>query len=215
MDQGLDKNIGRRAFLGLMAAGIGALFLGEDLFSWLSSRGGSAGNHGFRINSVAPAPDFDERAWRLAVDGLVENPLSLTFAEFRDIARTEVVRDFYCVEGWGVEQVRWRGVLMSEIMNLARVEPQVTHFIFYSGDGIYTDSLTREEALRSDTLLVHMLNGELLPKDLGQPVRLILPGNYGYKYVKWVVRVEAVALGPEGYQGYWEQRGYPADGTIS
>lgn len=216
VEQGLDKNIGRRAFLGMMAAGIATLFVGKDLFSWLSGGGGGSGeNHGFRINSVVRAPEFDEGSWRLSVDGLVRNPLSLTFSEFKDLAQTELVRDFYCVEGWGVEQVRWKGVRMSDIMDLTQIQPEVTHFIFYSSDGVYTDSVTVEEALRPDTMLVYMLNGELLPKDLGRPVRLILPGNYGYKYVKWVFRVEAAALGVEGYKGYWEERGYPADATIS
>jgi DMSO/TMAO reductase YedYZ molybdopterin-dependent catalytic subunit len=42
----------------------------------------------------------------------------------------------------------------------------------------------------------------------------VLPGNYGYKYVKWVVRVEAAALGQQGYKGYWESEGYPQDATI-
>jgi DMSO/TMAO reductase YedYZ molybdopterin-dependent catalytic subunit len=47
---------------------------------------------------------------------------------------------------------------------------------------------------------------------MGQPLRLTLPDNYGYKYVKWVVRVEAIAA--EDYSGYWEDRGYPSDASM-
>jgi DMSO/TMAO reductase YedYZ molybdopterin-dependent catalytic subunit len=215
-----DKPIGRRAFLGLVVAGVAALFLGKDLFSWIgraggSSEGGSQGTEGFRINSVAPAPEFDESAWRLTVDGLVASPLSLTFSDFTALPQVERTQDFYCVEGWGVNGVRWGGITVSTLMERAGVDSQVTHLIFHSSDSVhYTDSLTMEEARSPDTLLVHTVNGEPLPHNMGSPVRLIIPGKYGYKSVKWVVRVEAVALGSEGYSGYWEQYGYPADATI-
>jgi sulfoxide reductase catalytic subunit YedY len=210
-----DKPIGRRAFIVLIVGGIAALFLGRDLFASIFSRGKRAvGTEGFRINSIAPAPGFDESTWRLSVEGLVQKPLNLTFAEFLELPQAEPVRDFYCVEGWGAEDVTWTGVKLSGLTKLAGVDSQATHLVFHSGDGTYTDSLTLEEALRSDTLLAHRLNGEPLTKDMGSPLRLVLPGSYGYKYVKWVVRIEALTLGPEGYQGYWEQRGYPADATI-
>jgi DMSO/TMAO reductase YedYZ molybdopterin-dependent catalytic subunit len=211
----LDKPIGRRAFIALILAGVAALFLGKDLFGL--ARGGSkraVGTQGFRINSVAASPSFDERTWRLKVEGLVRSPLDLTFSEFLALPQTEVVRDFRCVEGWGVEAVTWTGVRLSELTKVAGVDSKATHLVFHSGDLTYTDSLTREEALRPDTLLAHKLNEEPLTQDMGSPLRLILPGSNGYKYVKWVVKIEALALGSEGYQGYWEQRGYPADATI-
>jgi DMSO/TMAO reductase YedYZ molybdopterin-dependent catalytic subunit len=213
---GSEAHIGRRAFIGLMIAGLAALFLGKDFFSWIF-RGtrGSSGGTGFRINSVAAGPEFDQETWRLVVDGLVRKPLTLTFSQFVGLHQVERTRDFYCVEGWGVTGVRWEGVTVRELMGMADIDPQATHLILHSGDGAhYTDSLTLDEAMRADTLLAHTLNGEPLAQDMGSPVRLVLPGNYGYKYVKWVVRVEAVALGPEGYSGYWEGYGYPADATI-
>lgn len=214
-----ERPIGRRAFIGLMAAGVAALFLGKDLFAWIGRWGGGGGNsrgtRGFRINSVAPSPEFVEDTWRLTVDGLFRKPLSLTFADFKALPQEEQTQDFLCVEGWGVDAVVWKGLTVRELMSQADIDPSATHLIFHSGDTAhYTDSLTIEEAGRPETLLAHGLNGDPLVADMGSPVRLILPGNYGYKYVKWVVRVEAVALGPEGYSGYWEERGYPAGATI-
>jgi DMSO/TMAO reductase YedYZ molybdopterin-dependent catalytic subunit len=148
------------------------------------------------------------------VDGLVRNPLSLSFSEFKALPQVTRTRDFYCVEGWGVNGVGWGGVMVSEIMKQADIDPQATHLVFHSSDGVYTDSVTLEEARRDDTLLAHELDGALLPARLGQPLRLVLPGTMGYKYVKWVVRVEAINS-PDGYKGYWEQRGYPEDATIA
>jgi sulfoxide reductase catalytic subunit YedY len=212
---GAEKRIGRRAFIGLIVAGLAALFLGKELIPRIPggvSRSLQGGD--FRINSVSPGPEFDRATWRLTVDGLFRKPLTLTFDQFLDLPQVERTRDFYCVEGWGVSGVQWKGVTVRELMSTADIDPQATHLVFHSGDGIYTDSLTLEEALRPDTLLAHEMNGEQLGASMGQPLRLVLPGNYGYKYVKWVTRVEAIAAGTEGYKGYWEKRGYPADAEI-
>lgn len=212
---GTEKHIGRRAFIGLIVAGIAALFVGKEILPRIpTSIKGSVGGGEFRINSIVPGDDFDPNTWRLTVDGLVRNPLTLTFAEFTDLPQVERTRDFYCVEGWGVPEVKWKGVTVRELMERADIDPLATHLVFDSNDDVYTESVTLEEALRPDTLLAHEMNGAPLEPDMGQPLRLVLPGSYAYKNIKWVVRMEAVALGPEGYNGYWEQRGYPADATI-
>jgi DMSO/TMAO reductase YedYZ molybdopterin-dependent catalytic subunit len=131
------------------------------------------------------------------------------------LPQIESTQDFYCVEGWGVPDVEWKGVRVRTLLERADIDPQATHLIFHSGDAAhYTDSLTLEEAMRPDTLLAQGLDGEPLIPGMGSPVRLIIPGKYAYKCVKWVERVEAVALGPEGYLGYWEERGYSQDASI-
>lgn len=214
-EPGTERHIGRRAFIGLIVAGLAALFLGKELIPGLPSGvGGPTAAGDFRINSILSGPEYVPATWRLTVNGLFRSPLSLTFAELLALPQVEQVRDFYCVEGWGVPDVRWKGVTVGALIDRAEIEPGATHLVFYSGDGVYTDSLTLDEARRPDSLLAHQLNGEpLLPK-MGLPLRLVLPGSYGYKYVKWVTRVEAIAAGPEGYTGYWEQYGYPANAEI-
>ncbi len=202
------RPIGRRTFIGLVIAGLAALFLGKELFPSLP---GSTSNGTFRTNSVVPAPDFDAASWRLTVDGMFRKPATLTYQDFLALPQVERTRDFYCVEGWGVKNVRWGGVTVSTLLEQMDIDPAATHLVFHSGDSVYDDSLTIEEARRDDTLLANQLNGVLLPPDRGQPLRLVLPGNYGYKYVKWVVRVEAIA---KDFSGYWEDRGYPSNGTI-
>lgn len=198
-----------------MLAGIGALFLGKEIIPRIPRGLTDSGPLGrFRINTITPGPDFDPETWRLAVDGLVRNPLTLTFAQFLELPQKEFTRDFYCVEGWGVPDVQWKGVALRDVMELADIDPSATHIVFDSSDDVYTESVTLEEAMRQDTLLVHELDGEPLPPEMGQPLRLVLPGSYGYKDIKWVVRLEAIAAGAEGYSGYWEQRGYSANATI-
>jgi methionine sulfoxide reductase catalytic subunit len=211
-----EKNIGRRAFLGLILAGIVALFFGKDILPRVTTGGSSSGGFGhpvsnFRINSVAVAPPFDETTWRLAVDGLVRDPLNLSYAEFLALPQVTPTRDFYCVEGWGVQGVVWKGVQVAELMRRAGIDPKADKLIFHSGDGVYADSLTIEQASLDDTLLAFELNGAPLTEDMGRPVRLIYPGHFGYKYVKWVVRMEA---SDQSFTGYWEHYGYSSDATI-
>jgi DMSO/TMAO reductase YedYZ molybdopterin-dependent catalytic subunit len=203
-----EKHVGRRAFLGLMVAGFLALVVGPKIMPRLPSAG-------FPINSVTNTPAFDGASWRLKVDGLVRRPLELTFADFTALPQVEETKDFTCVEGWTVPGVRWKGVTLRELMVRADLDPRATHFVFHSGDGAYTDSLTIEEAFQPAVLMAHEMNGEPLLPDHGRPVRLLVPGSYGYKSVKWVVRVELIAAGSAGYQGYWEQRGYPARAEIT
>jgi methionine sulfoxide reductase catalytic subunit len=212
---GLEKHIGRRTFIGLMIAGLAALFLGKEILPHVPSGfWKSLAGSGFRINSVAVPPPFKRATWTLQVDGLFRAPMTLTFDQLLGLPSVQWTRDFYCVEGWGVTGVVWKGVTMRELVRRADIDPQATHLVFHSGDGVYTDSLTIEEALRPDTLLAYEMNAKPITMDMGQPLRLVLPGNYGYKYVKWVTRVEAIVAGPEGYSGYWETRGYPANATI-
>lgn len=230
-----EKNIGRRAFLGLLLAGVVAFFAGKDIFPRLVTSGSSpvtttvAGGPsdgstttteaesptaGFRINSVKKGPDFDPATWRLTVGGLVGAPVTLTFADLIALPQTTVVRDFYCVEGWGVTDVEWKGVLVSELAQRAKVDATATHLVFRSGDGVYTDALTLEQAAAEDVLLAYRVNGVDLPPDMGLPLRLICPGRYAYKNVKWVEQVEAINIEQTPFEGYWEARGYSADADI-
>ena len=222
-----EKNIGRRTFIGLILVGVIALFVGKDVLSAITSRGTSSGGPtpgggtssggipaGFRINTIKDGPVFDAATWRLTVDGLVAKKLDFTFAQFTDLPQTTVTRDFYCVEGWGATGVVWKGVALKELMQRAQIDPAATHLVFHSGDGVYTDSLTVEQSAFDDTLLVHEVNGAALPPEMGQPLRLTYPGHYGYKYVKWVERVEAINEKDTSITGYWEERGYSVDATI-
>jgi len=231
---GEEKHIGRRAFLGMVAAGILALFVGKDIFPRFTtggssdtttagggSDGGAGGGSGggsptagFRINSIERGPLSDTNTWRLTIDGLVGAPLTLSFADFLALPQTTLVRDFYCVEGWGVNGVEWVGVTVKELMQRIQIDRKATHLVFHSGDGVYTDSLTLEEASAPDVILAQQVNGISLPPDMGRPLRLITPGRYAYKCVKWVERMEAVDEEETSTVGYWEARGYSADALI-
>jgi len=216
-----EGRIARRRFMGLSAAAVAALVLGggELLTSGCSpstSPTESAGSAAelaslFRVQHVTKDPTYLPNQWRLKVTGLVERELDLTLADFLALPQTDMVRDFKCVEGWEVPNVPWEGVTVSEIMDRAGVRPEAAYLHFWSDDGVYSDQLSVPQARRPEVLLAHKMGGAELPKDQGWPVRLVVPGKWGYKSVKWVGRIE---VDDTFDVGYWERQGYPDQATI-
>src|SRR3989442_550927 len=82
--------------------------------------------------------------------------------------------------------------------------------VFRGIDG-YDDSIPFKRAMQDDVMLAFLMNGEKLPKEHGFPIRLLVPGLYGIKNVKWIVEIEVY---PGDYQGYWQRKGWTDDGTI-
>ena len=150
--------------------------------------------------------------WRLKVDGMVENPLELTFTDLlADFPRQDQVTDFHCVEGWSVYDVPWNGVHISELMARARPTSGATHITFHTIDGRYNESLPLEVALEPRTLLAYGIAGDTLPLPHGFPMRLVVPRLLAYKSAKYVERLE---LTDHPVNGYWVAVGYPYDGEV-
>ena len=150
-------------------------------------------------------------SWRLRIDGLVEEPLELTFEQVLALPPVEQVNDLHCVEGWGFYDIKWEGVHLSTLLDRARVRPEATHVAFFTHPNVYSDSLTLEQAVRADTMLADRANDAPLTPDHGYPLRLVVPAMYGYKSVKWLDRIELVR---GRHIGYWERRGWRPDPWI-
>ena len=142
---------------------------------------------------------------------MVKNPITMTIDDIlRHPAVTET-RFYQCVTGWKVPNVRWTGIRLSALLDRVQPLPGAHAVKFYSFDGVYTESLTMEQARKSDVLLGYKLNDKPLSQAQGAPLRLVVPGMYGYKFAKWVDRVELI---PRTVDGYWEQNGYDRDAYI-
>jgi DMSO/TMAO reductase YedYZ molybdopterin-dependent catalytic subunit len=210
-----SRRYGRRTFLAVVGAGIGALVWGKPLqrvSASLSPLEAFFVSDGWRIYSVGSSiPRFDPRTWRLRVDGLVEHPLELTYAQVLALPRVRQVSDFHCVTGWSVPKVRWSGVRFHDLLAAARPLPSARALTFTSMERPYEDSLTLEQALEHDVLLAYGMDGRPLTRDHGAPARVVIPEMYGYKGVKWL---ERITLTPAPEEGYWEARGYDTDAYI-
>nr|WP_145163003.1 molybdopterin-dependent oxidoreductase [Paenibacillus terrae] len=165
--------------------------------------GGAKGN--FRIYTVTPIPSFDNANWSFTVDGLVNKRLQWNWEQFVKLPRVVQVSDFHCVTGWSVYHNTWEGIPLKKLLDEVGVQPAAQTVKFYSGDGVYTDSITMEQARMDDIMVAVLHDGKPIPSDLGGPVRLIVPQMYTYKSVKWLNRIELIQ---GDHIGYWEERGY-------
>jgi len=208
--------VGRASFLGLTGLTVGALVIGTKApginLPNISFVPGGTSVNGFTIYTVIDGyPKFDAATYRLTVDGMVNNPITMNIENIlREPAITET-RFYQCVTGWKVPNARWTGIPLAALLDRAQPHGAAHAVKFYSFDGVYTESLTMAQARQPDVLLAYKLDGKPLARAQGAPLRLVVPGMYGYKFIKWVNRVELI---PEPIDGYWEQNGYDRDAYI-
>lgn len=169
---------------------------------------GGGGQGTYRMYTVTDVPTFTSSNWKFEVTGLVNHPKSYSWQDFLKLTRKVSVRDFHCVTGWSVYHVTWEGVVLSDLIKAAGVKSNAKYVKFYSGDGVYTDSLTLNQAQMKDVMVAVLRDGKPIPSDFGGPARLIVPEMYAYKSVKWLNKIELI---DHDYTGYWEQRGYQKD----
>jgi DMSO/TMAO reductase YedYZ molybdopterin-dependent catalytic subunit len=156
------------------------------------------------VLDLGETPEIAAERWRLTVDGAVETPLSLSWAELHALPQADEEADFHCVTGWSILDVAFRGVRMETVLALARPNADATHLMAYGSDG-YSTNLPLEEALKPDVLLVHTVDGKPLATAHGGPVRVVVPQLWAWKGAKWVSRLELLG---HDRRGYWEIRGY-------
>jgi DMSO/TMAO reductase YedYZ molybdopterin-dependent catalytic subunit len=215
-----SRPYGRRAFLGVSALGLSSLLWGKSAWNAFSNVARPIENalpaslvpSGWRIYTVAASmPQFDPATWSLRIEGLVEQPQTLTYDDLRRLPRADQVSTFHCVTGWSVQNVRWAGVRFRDLLAAAQPKAQGTVLEFISAEAPYADTLTLQQAELHDAMLAYEMDGKPLPREHGAPVRVVIPEMYGYKNVKWV---ERIVLADGVSAGYWEQRGYDIDAWV-
>jgi DMSO/TMAO reductase YedYZ molybdopterin-dependent catalytic subunit len=145
-------------------------------------------------------PTFDEQSWQLTVGGLVERPQTISYRELRALPSVEQVSTFHCVTGWTVENVRWGGVRIHDVLAAAKPQSTAHALEFVSMEVPYVDYLSRQQAALPNVMLAYEMDGKPLRREHGAPVRLVIPEMYGYKNVKWLQQINLV---PGEQLGYW------------
>lgn len=172
---------------------------------------GGGRNGEFRYYTVTEMPTLTNDNWSFTIDGLVDNSKKYKWKEFLELGRDVQVSDFHCVTGWNVYDVTWEGIPLKRFLAEAGVDKKAKYVKFYSADDVYTDTLTIEQAKLDDVMVAMLIDGELIEKKNGGPVRLIVPKMYGYKSVKWLNRIELI---DNEHVGFWEKRGYSKDAWV-
>lgn len=163
----------------------------------------------FRENSINGPQDVDRTTYRLKVDGKVASPATYRYEDVlsKEATYTKVVT-LDCVEGWSVK-VLWEGVLLADLIERAKPAAGAVTVVFHAVDG-YSTSLPLDYILTNKILLAYKMNGIEIPKERGFPFMVVAQDRWGYKWCKWVNRIE-LSDDPK-YMGYWEQRGYSQRG---
>jgi DMSO/TMAO reductase YedYZ molybdopterin-dependent catalytic subunit len=158
----------------------------------------------FPVLHYGGVPRFDLKTWDFRVEGLVQNPLRLTYEEFLKLPKTVSVSDFHCVTGWSRLDNRWEGVVFKTICDLAKPRNEAK-FVTIVCEDTYTTSLPLVDLLDPDVILAYRWDDKPLSVEHGGPLRLVVPKKYAYKSAKWMRKLQFTE---ERELGFWETRGY-------
>lgn len=171
----------------------------------------------YRIDTALVVPQVSKDSWRLKIGGMVDNPMELTFDDL--LARPQIERyvTLSCVSnpigGDLVGNALWQGVLLRDVLEEAGVQPGATQIVSRSIDDWTAGTPTEIVMDGRDAMLAIAMNGEPLPARHGYPVRMVVPGLYGYvSATKWVTQIELTRW--EDYDAYWVPRGWSKEGPI-
>lgn len=164
-------------------------------------------------NAIAGEQDIDRASYRLTVDGAVDNPLSLSYTDLLQLPQESRLTDLNCVDGWKFT-AKWTGPQLNSIFTEARVKPEAVLVIFHTTDSDrgYT-SLDLSYIREKNIIIALKLNDITLPPERGFPFQVVAESKWGYKWAKWVDRIE-ITDNPR-YWGYWEGEGYNNNADIN
>jgi DMSO/TMAO reductase YedYZ molybdopterin-dependent catalytic subunit len=143
------------------------------------------------LNTTGTPVELDINTYRLTVEGLVENPLSLSYEEITAYPNVTEVVLLIC-PGVFYDNAEWTGAPVADILRQAKVKPEAEK-VYFEAAGGYRQILTIEEAMSDGVFLAYEVNGQPLPLEHGYPFRLVVRGKYGSRWVKWLTRIEVVS----------------------
>jgi len=159
-------------------------------------------------------PRVNQALWALEVNGHVDRPQTYDFGRIEAMSPTEQETTLMCISNpiaWGlVSNAVWTGVPMRALLEESGTRDGAVEVVLHGADG-YTDTVSFEKAMEPTTLIAYRMNGEPLPQRHGFPARVIVPGLYGEKNVKWVTRIEVV---DREAKGFYESQGWGPDFTV-
>lgn len=165
----------------------------------------------YRVDTALIPPAIDPGTWRLRIHGMVDRELELDLEQL--LSRPLIERDITlnCVSnpvgGHYIGNARWIGAPLLPLLQEAGVHPDATQIVGRSADGMTIGTPTRVAMDGRDAMLAVAMNGQPLPIDHGFPVRMLVPGLYGYESAtKWLVDLELTTF--EAYDAYWVRRGW-------
>jgi len=162
-------------------------------------------------NAIKGTQFFNVSTYRLVITGLVNKTVEYTYDQvISSFQKYQKVVTLYCVEGWSAK-ILWEGFLVNDLLNEAGINSSAVGAIFYASDG-YSTELPLDYITNKNIIIAYKMNDLTIPPERGFPFELVAESQYGYKWIKWITRIE-LTDNPD-YLGYWESRGYPNNATL-
>ncbi len=162
-------------------------------------------------NAIRGTQFLNDSSYRLVISGLVNKTVEYTYDQvISEFQNYQKVVTLYCVEGWNAT-ILWEGFLVTDLLQQAGVNSSAVGVIFYASDG-YSTELPFDYITNNHIIIAYKMNGLTIPPERGFPFELVAESQYGYKWIKWITRIE-LTDNPD-YLGYWESRGYPNNATL-
>jgi DMSO/TMAO reductase YedYZ molybdopterin-dependent catalytic subunit len=171
----------------------------------------------YRIDTAFAVPTVDVDTWRLRIHGMVENEITLTFEDLLDRQQTEAWVTLCCVSnpvgGDLIGNAWWSGVRIADLLAEARPTEGADAVLQTSEDGWTCGTPLAALTDERDALLAVGMNGEPLPLEHGFPVRMVVPGLYGFvSATKWLVDLEVTRFAD--FEAYWTQRSWAEEAPV-
>ncbi len=163
----------------------------------------------YHVSKNTSDPVISSNGWTLSIEGLVDKPYKLTYEQLLQQPSLYRYLMLSCISnpigGNLIGNAKWKGTPLKGLLEKAGVQAGARRVVFICGDD-YTDSIAIETALHDYNLLAWEMNGEKLPSDHGAPARLLVPGIYGMKNVKWLRTIRVID--DANYKGFWQAQGW-------
>jgi DMSO/TMAO reductase YedYZ molybdopterin-dependent catalytic subunit len=171
----------------------------------------------YRIDTALSVPQVTAESWKLRGHGMVDHELELTFAELLKRPAMERIVTLTCVSnevgGNLVSNARWLGTSLADLLREVGVHPDANQLKSTSADGWTSGTPVATIMDGRDAMLAYAMNGEPLPAEHGFPVRMVVPGLYGYvSATKWVTDLELTTF--DAFDAYWVRRGWSQQAPI-
>jgi len=164
-----------------------------------------------RENAIKGTQNINVSTYHLEITGLVNKTADYTYDQvINSFQKYQKVVTLSCVEGWSAK-ILWEGILVDDLIKEAGVNSSAVGAIFYASDG-YSTELPLDYITNHNIIIAYKMNGLVIPPERGFPFQLVSESQYGYKWIKWITRIE-LTDNPD-YLGYWESRGYPNNATL-
>jgi DMSO/TMAO reductase YedYZ molybdopterin-dependent catalytic subunit len=171
----------------------------------------------YRVDTAFTIPQIAARTWQLRIHGMVDRPMILTYEQLAQLPMSEHDVTLTCVSeavgGGYIGNARWQGTLLAPILRKAGLQAGASQIVMRDVNNMTIGVATDPVMDGRDSMLAVGMNGQVLPPAHGYPVRVVVPGLYGYvSATKWVVDMEVTTFG--AFDAYWVKQGWSQQGPI-